>query len=169
MKTVFLLVCTFLFSGLYAQSTDMTNARMGRILATEADSVAGSDGNWQVILEQRMLFVITDPAANRMRIFTPVISSEDVDEKLMRAMLIANFHTALDAKYSLYEGFVISTFTHPLAELREHQFIDALRQVARLADNFGTTFSSTDLFFGGGREPTPDAPPKRKKRATKKS
>jgi len=64
-------------------------------------------------------------------------------------LLEANFDRALDAKYCLYEGFVCSVFTHPLKELQDHQFVDALQQVVNLANNYGTTFTSTDFVFGG--------------------
>jgi hypothetical protein len=67
-------------------------------------------------------------------------------------MLAANYHSALDAKYSLYEGFVVTVYTHPLKELTEDQLIDALKQVSTLAHTFGTTFSSTDLIFGEEQE-----------------
>ncbi|MEM1124681.1 MAG: hypothetical protein AAGJ18_29850, partial [Bacteroidota bacterium] len=59
---------------------------------------------------------------------------------------------ALDAKYALYSGFVVSLFTHPLQELTEDQFKDAVKQVAVAAQNFGTTYSSTDLIFGADIE-----------------
>ena len=70
----------------------------------------------------------------------------------MSRMLRANFHSALDAKYSVYEGFVVSVFTHPLRELTESQLLDAMRQVAKLAETYGTTYSSTGLIFGGEEE-----------------
>jgi hypothetical protein len=37
---------------------------------------------------------------------------------------------------------------HPLAELTEAQFRDGVEQVATLADNFGTSFASSNLSFG---------------------
>ena len=64
-------------------------------------------------------------------------------------MLEANFDKALDPKYSIYKGVVWSAFTHPLSELTVEQFKDALKQVVRLADNFGGSFTSTDFVFGG--------------------
>jgi len=78
----------------------MTNEIMGRILKSEATSIEGQLGNWQVL--------------------------------------------------SIFEGFVISVFTHPLRELTRDQFVDAMGQVVNLAQNFGTTYSSTSLIFGGG-------------------
>jgi hypothetical protein len=100
---------------------------------------------------QRELFVITDEQANRMRIMTPIIEEENLDGNDLKVLLEANFDRALDAKYSLYQGFLWSSFTHPLQELTVEQFKDALKQVATLADRYGDTYSSTDLVFGSGK------------------
>ena len=87
-----------------------------------------------------------------MRIFTPIADQKDLKEGELITMLEANFHAALDAKYALYGGFVVSLFTHPLAELTSEQFKDAVKQVAVAGQNFGTTYSSTDLIFGSATE-----------------
>ncbi len=132
----------------------MNNDRMFEILEREAADVQGEKGFWEVEYRDHMLLVVTDTDNNRMRIFTPVIEERMVEREVLIAMLEANFHSALDAKYSIYEGFVISVFTHPLKELTSFQFIDAMQQVVNLAENFGTTYSSTDLIFGGEQEGT---------------
>lgn len=134
---------------LFAQ-TEMNNIKMGEILETVGDKVEGRAGNWQVVYGEQLLFVITDETNNRMRIFTPIADQKDIDKEELVTMLEANFHAALDAKYALYSGFVVSLFTHPLKELTEHQFKDAVKQVAVAGQNFGTTYSSTDLIFGAG-------------------
>ena len=95
---------------------------------------------------------LTDERNNRMRVFTPIVEEEAASATQMSRMLRANFHSALDAKYSVYEGFVVSVFTHPLRELTESQLLDAMRQVAKLAETYGTTYSSTGLIFGGEEE-----------------
>lgn len=82
-----------------------------------------------------------------MRIFSPVVAEKELKEGQMKEMLEANFHSALDAKYSLYEGYVISVFTHPLKELQKDQLIDAMRQVVVLTRTFGDSYSSTGLIF----------------------
>ena len=139
---------------LYAQ---MDNQKMGEIIKENAFEIEGEPGAWQLIYQERILLILTDETNNRMRIFTPVVDEENIDEEEMRKMLMANFHSALDAKYSLYNGFVISTFTHPLQELTATQFIDAMDQVVRLADTFGSTYSSTELIFGGEAEEAPES------------
>jgi len=136
----------------------MSLKRMERIFKKKADKVEGRDGIWEVFYGGRVLLVITDPTNNRMRIFSPIRESESLDKEELLTLLEANFHSALDAKYSLWEGFVISVFTHPLQELTEDQLVDAMQQVAALADNYGTTYSSTDMIFA------PNVPEEEEKR-----
>ena len=130
---------------------NMTNGRMEQLLLEIGDKLEGVRGNWQVLYGEHILFVITDSTHNRMRIFTPITEEEKLKGDERQRMLEANFHAALDAKYALYSGFVVSLFTHPLQELTESQFVDAVRQVAVAARNFGDTYSSTDLIFGGNQ------------------
>jgi len=132
----------------------MSNTKLEKILyrvSEQVDHMPGSNdipGKWKVIFMQRELFVITDEPANRMRIMTPIIEEENLDQDDMKVLLEANFDRALDAKYSLYQGFLWSSFTHPLEELTMEQLKDAMKQVATLADRYGDTYSSTDLVFG---------------------
>jgi hypothetical protein len=83
---------------------------------------------------------------------TPIIEEENLDLSDMKLLLEANFDRALDAKYSLYQGLLWSSFTHPLQELTVEQLKDAIKQVATLADRYGDTYSSTDLVFGSSNE-----------------
>ncbi|MEM1320684.1 MAG: hypothetical protein AAGG75_10540 [Bacteroidota bacterium] len=154
----FFTICFSLFllfgtNSLQAQATEegMNNEKMGEIFKRESEVLEGQAGSWQLQLKGRLLLVLTDESNNRMRIFTPVIEEKEIGPQELKAMLEANFHSALDAKYSLYEEYVISVFTHPLKELTPEQLIDAMHQVANLADNFGTTYSSTSLIFGSGQ------------------
>jgi len=138
------------FSSSFAQ--DMDNRKMSRILTKEAQKVEGELGNWQVVYGNRGVYIITDSNANRMRIMTPVIELKDIKKKEYQTLLEANFDRALDAKYCIYEQYLMTVFTHPLKELTEEQFVDAMRQVVTLAYNYGTTYTSTDVVFGGGQE-----------------
>ena len=123
---------------------------MGEIIQEIGDKVEGDSGIWQMIYGDKILFIITDEAHNRMRIFSPITEQNELKKGQLEAMLEANFHSALDVKYALYNGFVVSLFTHPQKELTKEQFKDAIKQVAVAAGTFGTTYSSTDLIFGGG-------------------
>lgn len=169
MKNSFLFLFFFLniTVGLLAQ-TEMDNLKMGAILDKIGDKVEGVAGNWQVVYGEQVLFIITDETNNRMRIFTPIADQEDIDKAELATMLEANFHAALDAKYALYSGFVVSLFTHPLKELTDHQFKDAVKQVAVAGQNFGTTYSSTDLIFGGNASEEENAPTDKDKKVNQK-
>ena len=152
LATAFLIFFLSTSSDCIAQSNNegLNNKKIEEIIKKEATEVEGPLGNWQFLYGERLVLIITDETNNRMRIFAPVIAESDLESGQLKKMLEANFHSALDAKYSLYESYVISVFTHPLKELTDEQFLDAMRQVVILADTFGTTYSSTDLIFGGG-------------------
>lgn len=141
------------FSSAQSAFDKMSSEKMEKILhrhATEVTTIPGSEepGRWKIIFMNRELFVITDEPANRMRILTPIIEEENLDTDDLKVLLEANFDRALDAKYSLYQGFLWSSYTHPLQQLTVEQLKDALKQVATLADRYGDTYSSTDLVFG---------------------
>ena len=151
LKITLVLLMSGLANGLLAQSAfdKMTNEKMGKILHRESQEVEGESGRWQVAYLERVLYIITDENANRMRVMTPIIEETKMEDETMKQLLEANFDRALDAKYSLYEGYVWSVFTHPLSELTVEQFKDAMKQVATLADRYGSSYSSTDFVFGG--------------------
>ena len=127
----------------------MTNEKMQKILYREVQDLEGTMGRWQFNFQDRPLMILTDENANRMRIMSPVVEASELQDGQEKKMLEANFDRALDAKYAIYQGVVWSVFTHPLAELTVEQFRDALKQVTALAQNFGTTYTSTDFVFGG--------------------
>ncbi len=142
----------FLVAIVSGHAQRMDNKRMKKIVEKESIRVEGEPGTWMAYFSDHILLVITDERNNRMRVFTPIVEEEAASAVQMSRMLKANFHSALDAKYSVYEGFIVSVFTHPLRELTEGQLLDAMSQVAKLAETFGTTYSSTDLIFGGEEE-----------------
>lgn len=151
-----------------SSSKGMNNKKMEAIFKSEAEEMEGVLGNWQMLYGGSILLVLTDEKNNRMRIFSPVIEEKELKDGQMKKMLQANFHSALDAKYSLYEGYVISVFTHPLKELQKNQLIDAMRQVVVLSRTFGDSYSSTGLIFGGGQDEEKSAEEKKKEERKKK-
>jgi len=68
---------------------------------------------------------------------------------LLLDALTANFHSALDVKYAISKDVLWSVFIHPLKELSVVEAESAVDQVVNAATNFGTTFSSTEMIFGG--------------------
>ena len=106
------------------------------------------------------MLVLTDQANDRMRIIMPITDGTSLSKELLQASLTANFHTALDVKYALSDGLLWAVYIHPLSPLTEAQIVSALSQVYSAALTFGTTFSSTDLLFGGSTEPSKSDDPK---------
>jgi len=147
----------FFFQNINAQvdtlsSDGMSNKKMDAIFKAVSTEMEGVLGSWQMLYRESLVLVLTDETNNRMRIFSPVIEEKKLKEGQMKEMLEANFHSALDSKYSLYEGYVVSVFTHPLKELTKDQLIDAMDQVVALTITFGDTYSSTGLIFGSKTE-----------------
>lgn len=138
-----------LFSISTSFSQNMTNGKMGTIFEKMADSIQGKNGQWQFKVNNVFFVCVTDSTHNRMRIMSPIAEETRLDETLLRASLLANFHTALDVKYAISEEVLWSVFIHPLRELTEHQVEDAVKQVYGASITFGTTFSSTSLVFPG--------------------
>lgn len=150
---VLIIICVTLLGHMLVAQEDlgkMTNVKIWKLLHEEMREVQGQMGNWQFIYEEYPMMLITDAGANRMRIMTPVIEESQLNEVHYKLMLEANFDRALDAKYAIYNTIVWSVFTHPLEELKIEQLKDAISQVAELSKTFGTTYTSTDMVFGGG-------------------
>lgn len=128
----------------------MDSARIGEILEKlELESV-GSDGRWRLVLDGRAVMIITDEAADRLRILTPVTAAEALTEDNLRRVMQANFDSALDARYAIAKGTLWSTFIHPLRSLDDESLLLGLGQVVNLANTFGSSYSSGILLFGGG-------------------
>jgi hypothetical protein len=109
-----------------------------------------SGNNWQFTVEERMLIVVTDASAGRMRIITPIAESANLPQEALERLMQANFDTALDARYAIGQGVVWGAFVHPLDSLTTRDFASGVLQTKSLADTFGTTFSSGVLNYGGG-------------------
>ncbi len=152
MKYFLLLLLSFYFLPSTAQESEgkMTNVKMWKILHEDFEDVQGQMGNWQLKVRERPVLIITDVSANRMRIMSPIIEQKELKDEHYKLMLEANFDRALDSKYALFNTVVWSVYTHPLEELSGSQFKDALEQVVTLSENFGGSYTSTDMVFGGG-------------------
>ena len=128
----------------------MSNARLQVVIEQLGTIVEGRLGFWRFDFHGRELLTVTDESHNRMRIMTPVISADDLSMEDLQTILTANFGRALDAKYALSQGVLWSVFMHPLRELSEEQFVDAAEQVSNLANNYGSSYTSSDIVFGDG-------------------
>lgn len=128
----------------------MTPERLGEIiLAIDPQArIVGSGIEFQI--EGAPVMVIMDAGANRMRAMVPVVPAADLTEAQLLRIMQANFDTALDARYAVAGGQLWSVYIHPLAELRDEQFLSGLIQSVSLAATFGSTYSSGGRLFGGG-------------------
>ena len=67
----------------------------------------------------------------------------------MERILQANFDTALDARYAIARNVLWSTFIHPLSSLSDKEFLSGLGQAINIVINYGKSYSSGALSFGG--------------------
>ncbi|GGD17206.1 hypothetical protein [Hyunsoonleella pacifica] len=160
----------FLLIPLLGMSQNMNNEKLQEIYTSVSDSINGNPGGWQFFIKEVPIISITDTNHNRMRIISPIADSNSLNDELIKAALVANFHTALDVKYAVSDGVLWSVFIHPLKELSEHQVKDAVSQVYYANINFGTTFTSTSLTFPGNlNKEVEDEAPKEEKIQFKKA
>lgn len=124
-------------------------ASLERFIDRWSDHTQGGQGQWTFQAEQTPLIVLADQPHNRMRIISPIADARDLDEAQLRKMMPANFDRALDARYAIWKNQVWAAFVHPLAELSEKEFHDAVKQVIQLRRNYGGSYSSSELQFGG--------------------
>ncbi|MEO0827264.1 MAG: hypothetical protein AAFY67_16760 [Cyanobacteria bacterium J06642_9] len=80
---------------------EMTIERLEEILQDAANDLQGGEGQWQLTLEGQSIIVLADAASNRMRIVAPVVAANTLSAQQVQAMLVANFHSALDARYAV--------------------------------------------------------------------
>lgn len=134
------------FSG-SAQNTTFDDLKL--IMAREATIVKEEGNMIHYKVDELQLFLIVDENANRMRLMAPVAEEGKLTEEDLKKLMESNFDRALDAKYALSNGILWSVYAHPLKELYKDQMIDAFNQVRNLVYNYGTSYSSTTMVFGG--------------------
>ncbi|WP_339730778.1 hypothetical protein [uncultured Gimesia sp.] len=105
-------------------------------------------GCWKVEYKKRVLFLVVDEIHDRVRIMTPILKEEDLDEDDLWEVMEANFDRSLDARYAIGDEVLWSLFLHPLTDLSRPLFLDGLDQVVTLANNFGGSYCSSDIIFG---------------------
>lgn len=130
---------------------EMDMLELDRILRTSASDVRGGGGQWEFTHLGVQVYCLADPAADRMRLFAPIVDEKEVTPEQRARVLEANFHTALDARYATTKGVLFSAFLHPLSSLTEGDLKSAVDQVATLARTFGTHYASSNLEFAPTR------------------
>ncbi len=146
------LFCTLLVMTTGAAQA-LTPAELEQALYKLADSAEGKNGFMEFRVGEIQYFMLMDPAANRMRIITPVAEYKDLESDQITAIMESNFHDALDARYALSNGVVYAAFIHPLSELSLAELVSAVYQVGSLSITFGREYSSGIAHFGGQGQP----------------
>jgi hypothetical protein len=131
----------------------MSQDRMHAIIGAYTVESQIDENVMQFSYNERILYCISDVHHDRMRIIAPIIESNELTEDIKDKLLISNFHSALDARYAVSDEMLYAAFIHPLSRLTEEEVESAIRQVATLADTFGSTYSSGDLSYGDSSEP----------------
>lgn len=129
---------------------DMDVERLDRLIRRVDDGAQREGNAWQLEVDGTRAQVIADPKHDRMRVVVAVVAADALSAATMQRLLQANFDSALDARYGIARGLLWATYIHPLSPLRPEQFLSGLAQTVLLARNYGTTFSSGALSFGGG-------------------
>ena len=149
MRRVILLFFLTIFLAPQIHSQSMNGERLKELITEVSDTLQNVGNAFQFVYKDKMLICIFDEEANRMRIISPIIEREKLEEEQLLNAMVANFHSALDVKYALSDEIIWSVYTHPLEELRDYQLLDAIEQVYLAAITFGTTYSSSPLVFPG--------------------
>lgn len=144
-----LLVLYFLVIPTILKAQDMDFKKLKLVLAKEAVIVQESGNAVEYELNGLKIYLITDEKANRMRLMAGIVETEKLSKEDLDILMEANYDRALDAKYAISDKILWSVYVHPLRELHEKQVVDALYQVFALVKNYGTSYASTDMIFGG--------------------
>ena len=133
-----------------AKTCSMDNSRLEAIIRRLDKTPEGSNGMWQLKVGNHAVTVITDEAADRMRIVIPITETSELTEKHLYRIMQANFDSALDARYAIAKDILWSAYIHPLSTLSDEDFLSGLGQTVNLVDTFGGSFSSGSSTFIGG-------------------
>jgi hypothetical protein len=134
----------------------MTIDELAELLTDATDDFRRSPTHWQFIHDGIPMACLTDPGYDRMRFIAPITELSEIDDATKDAVLEANFHTALDARYGSSNGLLFAAFLHPLSSLEDSLARSALDQVASLVHTFGSHFTSGSIEFSDGHELEPD-------------
>ena len=133
-----------------APEPPMTLDRLARIIDA-LDPRAESNGTaWRLNVSGLKVLVVTDAAADRMRVMTPVREADEMTREELMRVIQANFDTALDARYAVAKDVLWAVFIHPLSPLEKDEFISGLGQVINITRSYGSLYSGGALRYGGG-------------------
>lgn len=105
---------------------------------------------WQFKMGDRIVLIVTDPSAERMRILTPIAPADAITPDVLLRIMQANFDSTLDARYAIAQDLLWGAFVHSLNGLNEEEFLSGLLQTINVAQTFGSSFTSGAVVYGGG-------------------
>ncbi len=127
----------------------MTQQLMEKIVESKVEVIEKKKGYVVFMYQKVKMALISDIKHDRMRIVAAITKYPSLSIEQVEAVMVANFHRALDARYAVSNDILYSAFIHPMSVLSQSELEDALNQVSTLAINFGGSYSSGELSFGG--------------------
>lgn len=122
----------------------MDQPRLEQIFADQVEAITGPSGAIQTQVAGVVVYCISDPARDQMRLIAPITRAAGLDPRIGEVLLRANFNNTGESRYAVSEDAVFAVYLHPLSSLTPDEIRSALAQVVSLAKTFGTTFSSEE-------------------------
>ena len=145
----FFIIAILLLNCVVVNANPMTQDAMEKIVVSNVDVIKQQKGYIVFTYKKVKMALISDVKHDRMRIIAPVTEYPALSDDKKDAVMEANFHSALDARYGVSKNILYSAYIHPLSPLTKSELESALKQVATLALTFGGSYSSGELTFGG--------------------
>ncbi len=134
----------------------MNSNELAQQLAVETQEFQRRPSHWQFVHYEVPMACLIDEPHDRMRIIAAIGDADDLDEETKDALLEANFHTALDARYATSNGVLFAAFIHPLGSLSSSLLRSVIDQIASLVHTFGSHYTGGTLEFVGGKDDEED-------------
>jgi hypothetical protein len=136
-------------SSLGASESQMTQQRLESLIRNSQEYEVLEDEPGYLLFKYlgTKMALLCDEQHNRMRLISPITNYSSLAPKIKDSIMMANFQSALDARYGVWEDTLYTAFLHSLSSLHEDDFLSALKQVHNLAQSFGKTYSSAQIEF----------------------
>jgi len=129
----------------------MTLEHMGVIIKRlDKQAKQTRKGFWEFKIIGIPVIIVTDEKNDRMRILVGIKKVATMGKQELMRLSQANFDSALDARYAIAKGVLWAAYIHPLRALHDKQFISAIGQTVNIVREYGKSYSSGALFYGGG-------------------
>lgn len=134
-----------------AYEGSMTLERIHTIVTRLDPEAKRSNGSvWRFKIINIPVIIVTDEKNNRMRILAGIKKADELSKSELLRLSQANFDSALDARYAIAQDTLWGVYIHPLRALHDKQFISAIGQTVNIVLEYGKSYSSGALIYGGG-------------------